>query len=69
MRDWLIRLRGEKSQGEIATAVGISQQGYSLIERGLRCPSVPLAKRIGKELNCDWQQFYCEETNPDSQTA
>lgn len=33
----LIRLRGEKSRVEVATALGITPQGLGLIERGKDC--------------------------------
>lgn len=34
----LIRLRGEKSRVEVATALGVTPQGLGLIERGERLP-------------------------------
>lgn len=36
MREWLINLRGEISQSEIAEKLGITQQYYSYIENGER---------------------------------
>ena len=36
MRDWLIKLRGELPQSEIAQKLGITQQYYSYIEDGKR---------------------------------
>ncbi|MBP1546330.1 MAG: helix-turn-helix transcriptional regulator [Oscillospiraceae bacterium] len=36
MRDWLIKLRGDSSQSEIAKKLGITQQYYSYIENGDR---------------------------------
>lgn len=35
-REEMIRLRGDKSQKEIAKLLGITQQHYSLIENGKR---------------------------------
>ncbi len=36
MRDWLIKLRGNATQSEIAARLGITQQYYSYIENGDR---------------------------------
>ena len=47
-------LTGEK----IDAQSGISQQHYSLIERGERRPSVEVAKRIAAVLGFEWTRFY-----------
>ena len=36
MREWLIKLRGDATQDEIANRLGITQQYYSYIENGER---------------------------------
>ena len=36
MREWLIKLHGSSTQGDIAKKLGISQQYYSYIENGER---------------------------------
>lgn len=36
MREWLIMLRGDATQDEIANRLGITQQYYSYIENGER---------------------------------
>ena len=36
MREWLIKLRGNSTQNEIAQKLGITQQYYSYIENGDR---------------------------------
>ena len=36
VREWLIKLRGNASQGDIAKKLGITQQYYSYIENGER---------------------------------
>ena len=36
LREWLIKLRGETSQEDIAKKLGITQQYYSYIETGER---------------------------------
>ena len=56
----LKEIRREKGlTGErIAAQSGISQQHYSLIERGERRPSVEVAKRIAAVLGFEWTRFY-----------
>jgi len=60
-RAWLIELRKDRSQFEVADAVGISQNFYSWIELGERTPSPKVAKKIGKLLDFDWTRFYEEQ--------
>jgi len=62
MRAWLVLARGEKSQLEIANAVGIRQGYYSMIENGVRAPSVRVAMSIGRALDVDWRRFFEEDT-------
>ena len=59
-RGWLIdaRNRKEKSQTYVAIATGMSQQHYSLIENGERCPSPKNAQAIAAVLGFDWTLFY-----------
>lgn len=60
MRKWLIHARQQLNltQQEVAEKANISKQMYYLIEHGLRCPSVHVAKRIAKVLNFDWTKFF-----------
>lgn len=59
---WLkeIRIGAGLSQKEVASRVGITQQGYSFIETGQRAPSVRNAHKIAAALGFDWQRFYDE---------
>lgn len=56
-REWLISARKalHLTQAQMAKASGLSQNGYSNIEKGVRRPSVEAAMRIanaiGKEAN------------------
>lgn len=61
MRIWLVKIRGNRSQQEVANLCGITQQFYSWIETGERTPSVETAKRIAKNLGFDWTLFYQDE--------
>lgn len=66
-RDWLIKIRGNRTQEEVALLIGISRSAYSNIENG-RGLSVKLAKQIGSALEFDWNLFFDEErfeTNQD----
>lgn len=64
-----IRIQREKSQDEVALAAGISQQYYSFIESGARGKKlpVPTAKRIAAALGFDWQDFYKEEDDAETE--
>lgn len=58
MRSWLVDLRGERSQQELANKIGMSQSGYALIETGSRRPSVETAKKIASAMGFDWTRFF-----------
>lgn len=59
-REWLIQIRGEKTQEEVANESGISRSAYSNVESGKRNPSVSMAKKIAGALNFDWKLFFEE---------
>ncbi len=61
MREWLISIRGERTQQNVSDACGISQNFYSCIESGERNPSVDTAKKIAVVLGFDWTRFFEEE--------
>lgn len=63
MRKWLVSLRGDQSQQELADKIGMSQSGYALIETGSRRPSVETAKKIASALGFDWTRFFESEGN------
>ena len=44
----LIKLRGNKTQKEVAEAVGVAQSTYSMYESGQRIPSDDVKIRIAK---------------------
>jgi len=46
MKNNLRKLRGSKSQSEIAGLVGITKAHYGYIENGNRVPSLPVALRL-----------------------
>ena len=65
-RDWLKKKRLEKniSQEKVAKMCEITQEYYSLLEKGLRQPAVKVAKKLGRVLDFNWEEFYKEEQNP-----
>ena len=62
MREWLKdkRVSNKMTQEEVALNVGVSRQGYSLIEAGTRRPSPEKANKIAEVLGFDWTLFYEE---------
>ena len=57
MLDWLVELRGEKTQAALAKQIGIAQSTYAGIESGKRGVGVKTAKRIAAVLGFDWTRF------------
>ena len=58
MRDWLVEIRGTRSQYKVAEEIGIPQSTYASIETGSRRPLVDMAKRIAEKMGFDWTRFY-----------
>ena len=46
------------NQAQMANKVGVTPQMISLLEHGMRTPSVDVAKRIALVLGFDWTLFY-----------
>lgn len=63
MLDWLVELRGDRSQQKVADEIGIAQSTYASFETQARRPSVRTAKRIAQVMGFDWTRFY-DETAP-----
>jgi len=63
MLEWLKEARTEKgfTQQYVSGASGITGAAYSMIESGVRRPSVEVAKKIAKTLGFDWQLFFPNE--------
>lgn len=58
MRTWLVKLRDEKTQEEMAKMLGISQQMYCAIEAENRNPRVKRAKEMAQVLGVPWTKFF-----------
>jgi len=70
-REWLMVLRGDLTQQQVADMAGISRSYYTGIETGLRNASVSAAKAIGKVLGFKWTKFFdddCCETHQSTGT-
>ena len=66
MRQWLINLRGNNTQGCIAEKLGISQQYYSYIESGERQKkmSIQMCKRIADVFGISVEEVIRYESEP-----
>lgn len=51
------RERKGMTQIELSRAVGVTVAAICRYERGIRTPSVPIAKRIGKVLDIPWPEI------------
>jgi transcriptional regulator with XRE-family HTH domain len=56
--DWLVDIRGDRSQYEVSRLIGIPQSSYASIECENRRPSVKMAKRIALGLGFEWTRFF-----------
>lgn len=57
----LIRLRGEKTQAEVARAVGISPSAYAMYERGERTPRDQIKAKIANYFNQSVQEIFFDD--------
>ena len=58
MLDWLVEIRGDRSQYKVSEQIGIAQSTYASIETGSRNPSVKMAKKIAEALGFHWTRFF-----------
>lgn len=65
-REWLINIRGDKTQKAVAMDADVARSYYTQIELGTRNPSVSVAKRIASALRFDWAIFFAD-TGRDTQ--
>lgn len=54
----LISLRGEKTQRQVADAIGVSQSTYAMYETGKRVPSDEKKKKIAKYYDKSVQSIF-----------
>lgn len=58
MLDWLVEIRGDRSQYKVAEEIGIAQSTYANIEKGSRNPSVRMSKKIAAAMGFEWTRFF-----------
>ncbi len=60
LREWLLDARKKRdiTQAVVADAVGIKREYYTMIENGVRTPSVENAMKIAGVLKVDWTMFF-----------
>lgn len=56
----LVKLRGDKTQGEVATAIGVSLSAYKKYENGERVPRDSIKRRIADYYNVTVQFIFYE---------
>lgn len=68
-REWLIDKRNSLglTQQEVADESNVSRAYYTMIEQGLRNPSVKSSKAIADTLNFKWTYFFEEKGNVSKQ--
>lgn len=59
-RHWLKQIRNEKglTQTEVAKRGNFARSYYTMVENGVRNPSVKMAKDISKVLKFSWTKFF-----------
>lgn len=57
-RRWLVKLRGDLTQQQVADQARLSRSYYTEIEIGDKNPSVETAKKIAKALGFNWTLFF-----------
>lgn len=56
--DKLIDLRGEKTQAEIAQAIGVGRSTYSMYENGMRIPSDSVKVKLADFFKVTVQELF-----------
>lgn len=58
MKNTLRKLRGSRSQQQVATAIGITKSHYGFIENGERIPSLPVALRLADYFKVSLEEIF-----------
>jgi putative transcriptional regulator len=58
------REQAELSQGELATAVGVSRQTINAVERGRYDPSLELAFKLARYFDCPIEELFEPDLDP-----
>lgn len=57
-REILIKFRGKRVQAEMARLYGVSQQAWSMWERGEKKPSVLVMKRLEDDIGIPMEEIF-----------
>lgn len=65
MNNWLVEKRRAKgfTQRDLSKKINVSREYISMLENGDRTPSVAVAKKISKELDFAWENFFNQKSN------
>lgn len=65
MRNTLIEVRGERTQTDVASEMGISQKYLSKLELGQRTPSLKIAIKIASYYKCSVEMLFPDIFSPE----
>lgn len=62
-REILILYRGNKTQSEMASLYGVTQQAWSMWERGENTPSLPIMKKLENDIGRPMEEIFFDVFN------
>ena len=62
-REELIKFRGDRSQAEMADIYGVTQQAWSMWERGEKTPSLPTMKKLENDIKIPMEVIFFDAFN------
>ena len=62
-REKLIAFRGKRSQADMATTYGVSQQAWSMWEKGTSKPNVVIMKRLEVDSGIPMEELFFDVLN------
>ena len=65
-RERLIKFRGERSQGLMARLYGVTQQAWSLWEKGLSKPNIIIMKRLEQDSGFPMEELFPDVFNKET---
>ena len=62
-REKLISFRGNRTQTEMANSYGVTQQAWSMWERGENTPSLPIMKKLEDDIGIPMEAIFFDVFN------
>lgn len=62
-REQLISFRGMRTQAEMANLYGVTQQAWSMWERGENTPSLPVMKKLEEDIGIPMEDIFFDSFN------